>query len=259
MEKWITFDLDGTLMQNPFSKWVFPEIATNIQAGSKSEKDIQKLIINEHELRMSEKKVVQAYDWDDIVESVLSNMNIPEKVDVESIVKKHSFKPKIYLLEEEIIDNLEGLKNIGYNLAVLTNGYSKYQLPVMKELGLECVFDEIITPDICGYAKPNVGMVQSLNGEGEVVAHVGDRIDHDIIMANQLGITSFFINRELPQYIEKVPVHKRNRCENILSICKDKWESENSLISIPFQNDCIPDIVVSSLEELLNYFISINS
>jgi len=27
---WITFDLDGTLMQNPFGKWVFPEIAREV-------------------------------------------------------------------------------------------------------------------------------------------------------------------------------------------------------------------------------------
>ncbi|WP_096274251.1 HAD family hydrolase [Paucisalibacillus globulus] len=249
LKKWITFDLDGTLMQNPFGKWVFPEIVSIIKKEINQEYDIMSLILGEHERRMSQNRILEAYDWDNIVEDLLFELgNSSLKIDIEELVQKHSVSPKVYLLEDNIIESLKSLE--GYSLAVATNGYLKYQLPVMKEIGLDLVFDEIITPEQSGYAKPNYKILDSLNKE-EIYGHVGDRIDHDIVMANKMGITSIFINRSLPLSARSLPIDERNKDKAILELCEEKWYKENAGRQIPFTEECIPDKVVCSIEELV--------
>ncbi|WP_042146717.1 HAD family hydrolase [Paucisalibacillus sp. EB02] len=248
-KKWLTFDLDGTLMQNPFGKWVFPEIVSLIKKEMNEEADIMGLIIDEHERRMSQNRVLEAYDWDNIVEDLLFELgNSSLKIDIECLVHKHSVSPKVHLLEENIIESLKLLE--GYSLAVATNGYLKYQLPVMKEIGLDSVFDEIITPEQTGYAKPNYKILNSLKKE-ELYGHVGDRIDHDIVMANKMGITSIFINRNLPFSTRSLPVDERNKDKAFLELCKEKWYKENSKRHVPFTEECIPDKVIYSIGELV--------
>lgn len=252
MEKrWITFDLDGTLMQNPFMKWVFPEIVATIQEELDKEEDVWKLILDEHLKRMTEGRLLEAYNWDDIVEEVLVALGLSIKINVEELVTKHSIDPKVYALEVGILDNLKRLAERGYSLAVVTNGYYKYQMPVMRELGLDSAFEEIITPEQCGYAKPHIGLLDTFQGKGKLIAHVGDRIDHDVMMANRFGITSVFISRQLPESVKKLPMNARKEHDDFLTFCKSKWDKENQL-PLPFIEECIPDIVVSSVGELVN-------
>ncbi|MUK89022.1 HAD-IA family hydrolase [Ornithinibacillus sp. L9] len=250
MKRWITFDLDGTLMQNPFVEWIFPEIVCTINQQLNQVIDIQELILEEHEIRMKENRIVDAYDWDDIVSKVIEKLNIPIKVDVTQLVKKHAVIPKIYLLENNILTSLNELKKTGYSLAAVTNGYSFYQVPVMKELGLDILFDKVITPDLCGYAKPDERILNQLLDDGEIFAHIGDRIDHDIILANKLGITSVLIHRNLPSNLIEIPFDKRNEDDQLLKLCEVKWRAENRSTA-PFVNEGIPNYVISSIEELI--------
>ncbi|MFD2044925.1 HAD family hydrolase [Ornithinibacillus salinisoli] len=253
-KRWITFDLDGTLMQNPFVDWVFPEIISIIQQQLNQDIDIKKIIVEEHEKRMKENRIVEAYDWDDIVKQVIEELNLSTKIEVTQLVEKHTETPKVYLLENNILNTLNELKIRNYSLAVVTNGYSIYQVPVMKELGLDKLFDTVITPDLCGYAKPNESILNSLLYVGEIVAHIGDRIDHDIILANMLGITSILINKNLPNNLIEMPLEKRHEDETFLKICEEKWRAENKMKSVPFLNEAVPDYVITSIEELTDIF-----
>ncbi len=193
--KWITFDLDETIMQNPFGKWVFPEIVNMLKKETDTEEDILDLIVSEHLQRMSEERFLEAYDWDDIITGVAGNLGAGSVIDIERMVIKHSESPKIYLLEDNMLDYLKRIKEKGFHLAAATNGYSKYQLPVLQKLGLDRVFDEVITSDSAGFAKPNPAVLKKLSDDGEITAHVGDRIDHDVLLANKLGVFSVFISQ----------------------------------------------------------------
>ncbi|MGV2720150.1 UNVERIFIED_CONTAM: hypothetical protein PO554_27185, partial [Klebsiella pneumoniae] len=62
-KRWITLDLDGTLMQNPFGAWVFPEVASTVSRKLGREHDIVAELIAEHEKRMALRQWVAAYDW----------------------------------------------------------------------------------------------------------------------------------------------------------------------------------------------------
>lgn len=249
--KWITFDLDETIMQNPFGKWVFPEIVNMLKKEADTEEDILDLIVSEHLQRMSEERFLEAYDWDDIVTGVAGNLGAESAIDIERMVIKHSESPKIFLLEDNMLDYLERIKEKGCHLAAATNGYSKYQLPVLQKLGLDKVFDEVITSDSAGFAKPNPAIMKKLLGEGEIVAHVGDRIDHDVVLANKLGIPSVFIHRSLPEEVLAYSIDERVTHPDFIKLCEEKWHKENRLREAPFiENECIPKVVVQSIEEL---------
>jgi len=252
MKKWITFDLDETIMQNPFKKYVFPEIVTLIQDSYNKDLDVMELIYDEHLLRMSDNEVLESYDWDDIVAKIIEELGLDIQIDVEDIVLSHSISPKIYLLEDNMLENLRKIKKAGYSLAAATNGYYKYQIPVLRGLKLDKVFDKIITSDLAGFAKPDIRMLHEIMKSDWVAAHVGDRIDHDMLMANNLGITSVFINKSLPNKVLELSLDDRRNDGRVIGLCEDKWKEENKYRDISFSKKCIPDIVVASIEELAN-------
>lgn len=248
MKKWITFDLDGTLMQNPFIDHVFVEIEQTILAHCGTCHDVTAVLFAEHEKRMKMKNIAAAYDWDDIVHHYLSANNITCSIDVEALVQKHSEQPKVYLLENDILETLDQLVFNGFSLAVITNGFKKYQLPVMNELGLTDYFQKIITPEKMGVGKPDPRMFAPL--KGNIFAHVGDRLDHDVQAANLYGTASIFIHRRLPKQLREKSITERNKDPLMYDIYFEKWRKETKTNSCP-PFHAIPDILIASIKEIL--------
>jgi putative hydrolase of the HAD superfamily len=225
MEKrWITFDLDGTLMQNPFGRWVFPEIAAAVAGWLGRPYDAVAELVREHERRMRQGRYVEAYDWDGMLAELLGRLGIREGVEIAKIVQKHSVPPKIRLLEEDVPAVLAALQAKGYALAAVTNGFYKYQYPVMEALGLAEYFAAVVTPERAGAGKPDPAILRPLGGE--VVAHVGDRLDHDVQLANRCGVFSVFVCRGLPEELRGVNPRLRNRHDLMRQICLEKWKRE---------------------------------
>lgn len=251
MKKWITFDLDGTLMQNPFGKWVFPEIEQlyNDCIGDDQANGIRSELIKEHRRRMKAGLIVDAYDWDDIVRHVFSTNGVSVHVDVAELLVKHTKPPKVYLLEENILQDLQILREKGFNLAVVTNGFEKYQKPVMDALGLTSFFDVIITPEKARYGKPQINMVKELHDtNNEIVAHVGDRLDHDVTMANELNVLSILFHQEMPETILSVDPKKRQyTCMDWLEM---KWKRETGVETLPLPLSAIPKMIICTMKEI---------
>ena len=253
-ERWISFDLDGTVMQNPFVEWVFPEIDEIVSKTANRKVDVTNAMFAEHHNRMRQNKIVEAYDWEDILKQFLIVNEIPCEVNIEELVKKHCVYPKIKLLEENVIEVLEQLKRRGYRLAVITNGYAKYQQPVVDTLRLSGLFDYFITPERVNYAKPDIKIMESLLKKGEVVAHVGDRVDHDVFLAAKINIKSVFIYRNLPKRLYNSTPYERNKDPYFLKLYKQKWKKETGMKNGEIPNLPIPDIVIYSLQELIDVF-----
>jgi putative hydrolase of the HAD superfamily len=252
MKRWITFDLDGTLMQNPFAKWVFPEVEELIASRLQRPFPATEALVREHELRMRHNRTVDAYDWDGIVRQLLNELQIDMEIDIERLVRKHAAPPKIHLLEPSVIPTLRQLKERGFSLAAVTNGFYKYQYPVMKELGISEWFDEIVTPEKAGCGKPDTAMLRGLQASGPIAAHVGDRIDHDVNLANRAGVPSVLIYRKLPAPLRALAPEQRSKSAEWITLCEEKRKAENSLDRMaPYSSDCIPAYVLFQLEELL--------
>lgn len=250
MDKWITFDLDGTLMQNPFVGHVFPEIEKRISDQNNQLTQIVQQLVIEHETRLNAEKYVEAYDWDNIVAHYLEMNDIDTPINVEEILLGFCTAPAIYLLEENILDVLDDLHQKGYLLAVVTNGFKKYQLPVMDVLKLTSHFDMIVTPEEVGYAKPDKRVFGSIKELGEIVAHVGDRIDHDILSANAIGVQSIWINRKLPKQLQDLPPHERSKDAAIKELVHQKLEKETKKQFGRIPMEAIPQAVIYSIMEL---------
>lgn len=246
LKKWITFDLDETLMQNPFGKWVFPEVE-NLVSSYHIKDGILKKVREEHRSRMEKQRLRDAYDWDNIINQILKEESIQLEINIESLVRKHSIPPKVYLLEENLLNTLQLVKQEGFSLGVVTNGFYKYQFPVMEAIGLADVMDMIVTPCQTDCAKPDISMVKNLPGEGEIVAHVGDRLDHDVSFANGLGIQSILIDREMPEEIRKLaPVNRAQQTEYV-----ERFFQKGIYRGLHFEKKYIPNIIIHSIYELL--------
>lgn len=244
MKKWITFDLDGTLMQNPFVKHVFPEIERRILIENKQLENSVRQFVHEHETRLKDGRTADAYDWDDIVSEYLIKNQLKTPINVEEILKGYCVEPNVYLLEESIADVLDELKQLGYLLAVVTNGFSKYQLPVMDVLKLTVNFDLIVTPQETGFAKPDGRIFDPVLERGEIIAHVGDRIDHDIISANAIGVRSVWICRQL----KLSPAQRRGPEMHDLALRKLEKETKKQFESLPAE--AVPSEFIFSVAEL---------
>ena len=250
MKKWITFDLDGTLMQNPFVGHVFPEIERRILLENDLLENIVGQLVMEHEIRLKNGRTADAYDWDDIVMHYVNANGLPISINVEEILRRFCVEPNVYLLEESICDVLDELKQLGYSLAVVTNGFTKYQLPVIDVLQLTRHFELIVTPEEVGFAKPDKRIYSSVLELGEIVAHVGDRIDHDVISANAIGVRSIWICRQLPDSLKELAPAERRRVPGIRDIVLRKLEKETKKRFESLPIEAIPQEVIGSLSEL---------
>lgn len=252
IHKWITFDLDGTIMQNPFMTHVFPEVQRLITNKNKDLIQCIDAFVAEHQQRLRESKYVEAYDWEEIVATYTRLNDLDISLNVEETVKKYCVPGAIYLLEEGIIEVLQKLRQRGYSLAVVTNGFSIFQLPVMDALGLTPYFDRILTPDKVGYAKPDIRV---FTVHGEIIAHVGDRLDQDVIPANTLGVKAIWINRSLPSHLSHVKPELRARAEGIddILLTKLRKETQVRLSSVPVE--AIPTHIIFRITELLDVLV----
>lgn len=227
MENWITFDLDGTLMQNPFGQWVFPEIEERLSLAAKRPVRLAETLMREHSRRLAgPSPAVAAYDWDGMVQELADSLQAEVSLNIEQLVRKHSAEPKISLLEPGIIAVLETLKLNGYSLAAVTNGFYKYQFPVMEKLGLSGFMTEVVTPERAGCCKPDAAILRNLLERGTVAAHVGDRLDHDVALARAAGVPAVWICRDLPEQLHALLPEKRTQRAEFTELLKRHWDRE---------------------------------
>ncbi|TCZ77410.1 HAD family hydrolase [Paenibacillus albiflavus] len=253
MKRWISFDLDGTLMQNPFQKAVLPQVQAMILNHSEANYDVVKSLFHKHVCRLQAGLFVDAYDWDDIVQHEIIDRKLDLSINVEELVIQHSKAPYIRLLDETIVPALEQLRADGFSLAAVTNGFYKYQYPVLESLGIAQYFDEVVTPERCGSGKPDIRMLTSLRDTGEIVAHVGDRFEHDVYMAKHAGARAVFIDRSLSIDLRKLSCQERVKEASFQQLCEQRLLSE--LVNLESPHDLklyFPDYVICDLLELVH-------
>ncbi|MED4754218.1 HAD family hydrolase [Brevibacillus choshinensis] len=249
IKRWITFDLDGTLMQNPFGAWVFPEIAEMISGILGRPHDVVSEMVVEHDARMRGGRYVEAYDWDDILRERFRELGIPDSIEIEPLVRKHSVPPKVKLLESGILELLSDLKARGYFLAAVTNGFYKFQAPVMEALGLIDKFDEVVTPERAGAGKPDPAILRGLGGQ--IIAHVGDRLDHDVQLANRCNVAAILIHKNLTADLKSLSPLLRVKEPAGIQLCieKARKETKNALWN-ELTAGLVPVAIIDSLHEI---------
>lgn len=96
------------------------------------------------------------------------------------------------------LETLAGLKDKGYSLHIVTNGFKEVQYRKTHNSGIGKYIDNIFISEEVGVMKPRKGffdaVMNKINATPDECALVGDSPDNDIIGAHDYGIRTFFYN-----------------------------------------------------------------
>jgi HAD superfamily hydrolase (TIGR01549 family) len=108
-------------------------------------------------------------------------------------------------LEDDTLTCLDSLKKSSIKLGLLSNaGDDRDVAQLVDRFNIRSYFEFVLTSAACGYRKPHKRIfelaMEYLSVLPGQIAVVGDKLDADILGANQLGMYSIWINRraELP-------------------------------------------------------------
>ena len=100
-------------------------------------------------------------------------------------------------LRPHVREMLEGLKDLGMKLGVISNTASLYQVfDILKEYGIRDYFQDVTLSPVTGYRKsdPNIFMVSlhQVQSDPAHCAYVGDTISRDVIGPIRMGFGATF-------------------------------------------------------------------
>ena len=209
----VSFDLDGVLMQNPFLRGIFPHMRRHMRTAERlrglppEEADdlVDQAVREAWSERMLAGKFVDAYDWDAIYRDVSEALGAPPVEDISELVARYCREPGMIELLPGAEEALQELRAAGRGLIAITNGYYAYQLPVLEELGIAHYFDEVLTPDRVGFAKPDPRVFELARSS----VHIGDTLLHDVLGPHLASVTSVWVHARLPEAIQAIPARER--------------------------------------------------
>ncbi len=259
-------------MQNPFRQGVFPhigrELAQYVADSDEPDKAVSRLVVGEARRRLFEGRLVEAYDWDDVVAKVAADLYgqartsalalpPPPSLDIAELVRYYCGLPGMVRSLPGAHEVLRSLKSRGHTLVVVSNGYHKYQLPVLRTLGLDVYFSDIYTPEQVGAAKPSPGIFHAAwHGECAPV-HVGDDIVHDAYGARAAGGYSVWLHRKAPEERPEgagevdVPPERRVECPSFADVRNRAFAATWAVEAFGVApGDCVPHALIWDLMEL---------
>lgn len=216
----VLFDYDGTILIHN-KETEAQDIADILGLDNEQTKMFEKELVNfwsnySHYL----KKHIITYDlYYSVVECVLPSLNlfgITPLEFIDAVEYKNTLRSHI---SDGLIDTLEYLKDKGYKLCVLTNGFYKLQVQSMKNHKVLDYFENVYAWD-GNYPKPDLRfMKKALDGTNpKSNVMVGDNLISDIQMAKNAGVFSVWYSEKENTSLIKPDVSIKNMCElkNIL-------------------------------------------
>ncbi|QBC45311.1 phosphoglycolate phosphatase [Iodobacter fluviatilis] len=104
-----------------------------------------------------------------------------------------TLKTKLY---PSVANTLNELHDCGYRLAIVTNKPERFTLPLLKELGIDQVFEVIVSGDSLATRKPNaeplLHVMQQMGVSAAELLMVGDS-KNDILAARAAGCKVAFV------------------------------------------------------------------
>jgi putative hydrolase of the HAD superfamily len=193
-------DLDGTIMVNPFARYVFPAVLGRLaEATGMTYSALMDAITAENWRRQhmpSPQSAAWVMDWDDIIADVARQHGAPPDTIApgacEWLARQHAAPPDSATLDDAVTV-LARIRATGCRrLVVSSMGLSKYQFPVMRGLGLYACFDDFLMPDLVGALKFERAFYARYleSPDGRLFISVGDNYLHDVAFPRSLGFRS---------------------------------------------------------------------
>lgn len=117
------------------------------------------------------------------------------------------------------------LRQLGYPLALVTNGGSEFQRRKIERFELGGLFDAILVEGEWGVGKPHpsvfIEALRRLNVEASDVWMIGDNFEADICGAAKVGISGVWVHhgRTVPRAVVR-PVHSIAHVRELLDLLK---------------------------------------
>lgn len=256
----IGFDLDGVLIRNPFETCVIPRLQAllaSLPAAQGSGEEVVAKAVRERvgagwRSRMATGDLAAAYDWDAIYNEVAMHFGADEAcledIDVAAWVRDCCGQDGHIEALAGARELLARLAGAGHRLVVVSNGYSAYQRPVLASLGMLVRFDDVVTPERVGHAKPDP---QIFNAAAPLDVFVGDTLVHDVLGAKQVGLAAVWVCPHLPAALSGLTPRERAGDPRLGAVLR------GSLIASPHSGyhpeaselTCKPDAVVQDMHE----------
>jgi len=180
----VFIDLDDTILEGPFESFVFPTIFNELSEKSKvSVSDIRRIVATENFSRQGNPNIAPllAMDWDDIVQTIAAKLDIQIDQGIVLKIVKRCMRPpfiKLFVNAQAVLNEL--IKQ-GHYLVAVTKGLSKYQAPLIKALGIQSIFTEILTPDTYGFLKNDIRFYGNWPSKTDSQIIVGDHFMDDVV------------------------------------------------------------------------------
>lgn len=180
-------DLDGTITVNPFLSAVFPYLEERLAPHLTAE------FLAEQRSRLAQPDAdpVWVMDWDDICATVARRHGWELPARVCDLVAEYSRPPFISVIEEADTI-LRQIVQAGRILVVASMGLARYQMPVLRALGLAEVFTDFLMPDTTGVLKTNARFYARYAPENALKINVGDNVTDDVLRPQSFGHRTIF-------------------------------------------------------------------
>ncbi len=203
----VVFDLDRVLIQNPFLFGVFPAIARMLRQyvpASVPECEVRSWVVariyDRHRELLMAGDWVASSDWDGIVNHVAQGLGYHGVIDVTGLVREYA-RPPYIAAYPDAVPALDWLRARFERLYWVSNGFARYQLPVMEALGLQKYFDDCFAPDTHDAIKPHRQMYDLIlkaagfgNAQGIMI---GDSLTTDVAGGRRAGLYTIWLDRTL--------------------------------------------------------------
>ncbi|MDX5427189.1 MAG: YjjG family noncanonical pyrimidine nucleotidase [Bacteroidota bacterium] len=119
------------------------------------------------------------------------------------------------------LDVLEGIRQQGLKIHILTNGFKETQTRKVRTTGLDRHIDSLITAEEAGYWKPDVRIFHfAMDRTGARVQDsimIGDHPERDVLGARRLGMSQILVDTH-DRYKEAESTHRVRQLLEILPI-----------------------------------------
>lgn len=190
----LTFDLDGTLIDSPFDRLVFPWV--DREFAHRGVRGARALFRDEQLRRFDDGRRREGFDWDDIARTVAAEQGVDWDHDLCAVMAGALAEPlRAFPPYPDVAGALDALCAQGFSLFVISNGYARYQRLTLELMGLGGYFAATLGPDTIGCAKPDPKVFAAPELQAPVTAHVGDLLTQDVAAARGAGVPAVLVIR----------------------------------------------------------------
>jgi len=217
--KAVLFDLDDTL---------YPEM-TFVESGFRNVARYlsSKCGMSEEELLGRQLDILQRLGRGKIFDILLQDLGLYAEYRISLLLYLYRCNTLTLHLYEDVVPIIQGLRELGYYLGIITDGMASVQRRKVGALRLDQLVDLVICTEELGkgYQKPSAVpyrvALDILGVEPFNAAYVGNDISKDFAGANELGILTIQIERFAASLSEPVQVPATFKANYTVSNLKD--------------------------------------